>query len=301
MESALLCVGFLLIPLWPRCAVMTAARALGCLGFTLARSERRIALANVDLAFGDTLTAAEKAAIVRCSFQSMARVMLDYFWFSLWTRRRILRHVTFESSLDPFLANGAVIAVTAHFGNWEVMGQAAAVHGAPTLSIAAPIKNPFADRVVSWFRRTAGQTVAYRKGAVRAMIQELKKGGRVALLMDQNIPVEEGGVFVPFFGLPVPVSKIIGPLASKTNALVMFCFSSADRQGHYRIYSNGSVGPGVLASEAEAVTATLTLAIEAAIRDNPGEWLWMYRRWRHIPEGAPAERYPYYARRLKPA
>ena len=37
-------------------------------------------------------------------------------------------------------------------------------------------------------------------------------------------------------------------------------------------------------------------AIEAEVRARPELWLWMYKRWKYIPEGEEPDRYPFYAR-----
>jgi hypothetical protein len=46
----------------------------------------------------------------------------------------------------------------------------------------------------------------------------------------------------------------------------------------------------------ETVTRSILAAIEAEVRQNPQFWLWMYKRWKLIPDGESADGYPYYAR-----
>ena len=114
--------------------------------------------------------------------------------------------------------------------------------------------------------------------------------------MDQNTEPREGGEFVDFFHLPVPVSRIVGLLAAKTGAHVVFAFCSADRHGHYHMRTAGPVLSGITSSDISTVTQQVTRVIEEEVRNHPGQWLWMYRRWRFIPPGRDAAGYPFYAR-----
>ena len=97
-EAALLLLAFLLIPLLPRVCVVGLARFCGWSAYHLGRGLRRVALANLDVVYGDRLDAAAKQAIARESFCTFALMTLDVFWFSIQTARRIDRVVSRDES-----------------------------------------------------------------------------------------------------------------------------------------------------------------------------------------------------------
>lgn len=295
-ECILLCLGLLVFPFLPRPALLRLARWLGTAAFHVDTRSRNIALANLDSAFGPALPAADKEAVVRRSFHVFAQVMLDLFWFSAFARKRILAHVTLDDSFRHYLDTEPVIAVTAHFGNWEVMGQAASAHGRPSVSVMAPLENPFATWILKRFRGATGQQVAEREGAVRTLIRALRHKGRVALLMDQNTLPEEGGVFVPFFGLPVPVSKAVHALSAHTGAAIVLTFCRANPDGSYTAFARPPLPPARADDPEEKITGLITNVVEEEIRKHPEQWLWMYKRWKFVPPGAPRDKYPYYAK-----
>ena len=126
------------------------------------------------------------------------------------------------------------------------------------------------------------------------MLKVLREGKMVAMLLDQDTRVQEGGVFVDFFGLPVPISQAAASLSARLNIPVVLAFCRCDARGHYRAYSRAPLQPGP-GESAVAFTQRVAASVEEEIRQQPGEWLWMYKRWKRKAPGTPPERYPFYA------
>jgi KDO2-lipid IV(A) lauroyltransferase len=279
--------------------VRRLAAWVGDAAYNLAGAERRVALANLEIAFGGRLPDAEKARIARQCFRSCALVGLDLFWFSRLTRKRLQDWVTFDPSFEHYFQTRPGIAVTAHLGNWEVMGLATGLRGHPAASVAMPLANPFVDRAVNRIRGLTGQTVVERAGAARKLLRRLREGGRAAFLLDQNTLPAEGGGFAPFFGLPAPVSLAAEVLARRSGAPVVPAFCVEDGRGRYRAYAKPPIAIGADAGEGHAGTAAILATVEEEVRKWPDQWNWIYKRWKYIPAEAPAGRFPFYAERLR--
>ncbi len=277
------------------------ARRLGAAAFRVARRDRRIALANLDLAYGEMLSAAEKLDIARGSFMAMARTLLDVLWLSRDGATRLRQWVRIPESLLARLSSGRPhILVTAHLGNWEALGQALTLAGVPLMSVAAPLANPAVDRLFLRLRERTGQIIVPREGAVRPLLRHLKQNGKVALLLDQNTKPKEGGVFADFFGRPVPVSAAPAVLALRTGAEICFGYALPLDDGAYEARLTGVIEPaksaGTPTPEAvEALTRRIVALTEEAVRRNPRLWLWSYKRWKYIAPGRSREEYPFYA------
>lgn len=288
-------LGLAVVPFLPRRCILALSRALGNLGFSLCAKLRGIALANLDCAYRASLNRNEKVEIARESFRTFVLVVLDLFWFSVFTSRRISRWVKYDTSFNEYFNSKPAIAVTGHLGNWEIMGLAASFRGHPSLSVFAPLANPVATHVLTKLRSGTGQMTASKHGAVRAMLENLKAGGRVAVLVDQNTLPSEGGEFVSFFDLPAPVSRVAASLSGRTGAVIVptYCVSCEDGMYELRARPGFKCRDGAISETVQAVTREL----ELIIRKHPGQWLWMYKRWKHVPEGADINRYPGYAKR----
>lgn len=279
---------------------MWLSRGIATLAFACSRVHRRIAFANLDLAFGESMPKSRKSEIVRECLQTSALMFLDIFWFNAFSARRIKKYVSYDPLIDEYLQQSPLVVITGHFGNWEIAGLMAAVQGWPLLSVAAPLKNATANVLINWARRRTGQRIAKQKGAIKAVIRELKNGGLTALLMDQNTLPRKGGKFVTFFGLPVPVSNAAATLCVKTGASMIFGFCIADRKGHYRMEAFPPVRVGPDALREEDVTQSIANWFEQTIIKYPGKWVWTYRRWRYVPDGGDISKYPFYAKHLPP-
>jgi KDO2-lipid IV(A) lauroyltransferase len=295
-ESVLLLLGLATIPFLPRRAVVFLAACSGAAAYRLCRGLRRIALANLDLAYGAKIDAVRKEQIARDSFRTFALVALDLFWFSVFSKRRLPKYVEFhESFMALAQCSESLVAVTAHLGNWEILGQALATSGRRVVSVATPLKNGFADGIVNRIRRAAGQFIQPREGALKQLLRELRDGACVALVVDQNTPPHEGGIFIEFFGLPVPVTKAPAFLTLRSpSKLTTIGYSVPLKGGHYKAFAT-PIGP-LKATTVEEGTREISDVLENIIRAHPGNWLWMYKRWKYIPEGACADAYPFYAK-----
>lgn len=301
-ETWLVRFALMVVPRFSRKGVVRWAAVIGWIAARIPLRERHMALANLDIAFSDSKSATEKRAIYQASCRTFALVLLDIFWFSRDTRERVLEWTTFDPGLDELFQKKAHLCVTAHLGNWELLGHAVSVRGYPLSSVAAPLVNPAVDVHFAKVRKASGQIIIPREGALRTMLRTLKEQGKVGVLLDQNTPPHEGGVFVDFFGLPAPMSDAAASLALKTQADVLFGFCIPDETGKYYVHTASPIRITDVQGEIkDAQTLWLTRAIakttEEAIRTHPGAWLWMYRRWRYIPEGADRERFPFYAKK----
>jgi len=295
-EIILVQIGLLIIPLLPRRIILGIARTLGSLVFRCARRDRRVALANVDLVYGDRMTGAAKHDLARAAFCSYALTMLDLFWFTIFRQRRLARYMEIDPAVRHTLAE-AVILITAHFGNWEVMGQAASREGYRLAGVAKPIANPVVDAMLNRGRSRDGQIVIPREGAMRRIVKLIRGGQnyKLALLLDQETMPKEGGVFVEFFGVPTPISGAPAELALRLNLpmAMIFCRWDQDR-AKYLVYGS-PVFRGEPGMTGESLTSDIAQRVEEEIRRHPESWLWMYKRWKHKLPGFPVERYPFYA------
>ena len=140
------------------------------------------------------------------------------------------------------------------------------------------------------------------RGAVRGLLRALHNKKYIALLLDQNTKPADGGVFVDFFGLPVPMSTSAAILAERVNAPIVPLFCLERPGGDYLIYalppfkvvaSRGAGHDHILET-----TQKIAAVFQQEIEKHPDQWMWMYKRWKHIKPGMAAEAYPFYAKPL---
>jgi len=296
-EAAAFRAALAVIPQFPRCVVLGLAWLGGNLGFLFDRRGRQIGMANLDIAFGDSKSAAGKKKILRRSFITFTRTLIDVIWFGTSPEKRLTKYVELDDSMQQLFCEKNQICITAHFGNWEVVGQIMALHKFPFHSIAMPVKNPEVDRLLIARREVTGQKIIPREGALRKLLGVLRSNGKTAFLVDQNTEENEGGIWADYFGLPVPVTPAPAALAAKTGSEIFIGFCAPLRGGRYRVYITETIKPPESAGEdtTRALTQQILSAIEREVSKHPEHWLWMYKRWKTKNRPDDSGRYPFYA------
>lgn len=270
----------------PRPLCLALGGGFGRLAYRLDRSHRRIALANLDIAFGRTKSPAEKDRIARASLASFGRVVFDVVKLSHYSRKAVFRLVDIEGreNLLQALAGGrGVLMFSAHFGNWEVLPTVAGAK-VPFHAIVRALDNPYIDRHLSRLRTRLGALIINKFGASRPILQALRRGEIVCILIDQNV-LRSQALFVDFFGRPAGTTPGLAAFQAKTGAalLPVFC-RPRGRRYVLRVLPT----PHIEASERRAddvlkITGFCTKIVEQEIRRYPEAWLWIHKRWNARP------------------
>jgi KDO2-lipid IV(A) lauroyltransferase len=151
--------------------------------------------------------------------------------------------------------------------------------------VVRPLDNPWIDRLVQKRREMAGNRMIGKKEFVRSTLEALKSNGTVGIFVDQNSQFDQG-VFVDFFGVPARSGATFAKLAAHTGATVIPGFAvwiEAERRYRLKFYP-----PLELTGDVAEDTQRVQSAVERAVREYPDQWLWIHRRWKARPPGAPA-------------
>jgi Kdo2-lipid IVA lauroyltransferase/acyltransferase len=266
---------------------------------------RRMVLANLALVFPER-SPAERRRLGRTSLGNSFLTPLELLWFAHHPERLRpaidLSAPTTQTMLAEFAGDQprqGCIFMSPHVGSWEFAGQTIALSGLPMHAVAARVRNAVTDRAVNQARQAWGMRIIPARGAVRGLVGAIRAGHAVGLLVDQNTQPDQGGVFVPFFGLPVAVTRAPAALARKLNCPIILGVALRLPDGRFQLDVEAVVRqPAAFASD-ETLTAELVRLQEAVILRHPEQYLWFYDRWRLIPADCPPDnraRYPYYAR-----
>lgn len=295
-ERAAVHLAMAVIPRLPRCGILALATLGGRAGYLFDSRSRKIGLANLDVVFGEAKTAAEKKRILKTSFITMVRTLIDTFWFAHHSEQRLEKYISLDENSQVFFQDKAHICITAHFGNWEIIGQMSGYKKTPLHSIATPVKNETVNKHFIRAREATGQIIIPRKGAVRKLLGILRKGGKTAFLADQNTQEKDGGIWVDFFGLPAPVTAAPALLSSRTDTEILIGFCMPQPGGRYRIYVTATFdSPDDSHEETiRQLTEQITRTTEDEIRRHPQYWLWMYKFWKRAKPGGDLSGYPWY-------
>ncbi len=265
-------------------------------------SYRRLLDANLAVAFPDWDGSRRQSVAVR-SLRNVCCTFLEFIWF-MPRHERIVDYVTIDDDVLQLLRVAAdndsgSIFLTPHLGNWEFANLVINAHGLHTTSVYAKINNPYVERTIISGRTRFGAELITERGAAKAIMRLLRGGKTVGLLIDQNTRPRHGGIFVDFFSVPVPVSRVPATFARKAGVpVIVLCCVRDDRD---RLHFKAVALPrsGAEYESDDALIADINRQTEIWIRGCPDQYLWLYRRWLYRPEdidAATRAKYPYYSK-----
>lgn len=276
----------------PYGAVRPIGRMLGWLAYVGSPSRRRRTRSHIDAALGE-LSPAERRRVLHGTYASMGMVLMESLWAPSYddARHGPLIQLEDPAALESMAAQAkaekrGLLLITAHLGCWEMLASWLMRRtGLPFLTVASEPSIEALREPMRRHREASGARLAWRGEAGMALMRHLRGGGLAVILADHNLRGE--GVAVPFFHAPAHSLLAPARLALASGAVVSTGF--AYRQPGGRVMAR--VDPPFQLPKPSRdkqerqrqeveLTAQYVRRIELAIRRDPGQWLWMHRRWR---------------------
>ena len=276
----------------PRRLARASGITLGLLVYLLHGRLRQVGMRNLALAFPG-MPRGERRRILRGEYISLGRQLAEVCLFPSYTRENVKQVVIYEGfeNFERASARGkGVLFLTAHLGGWELSAFAHSLQGHPLSIVMRSLDNPRVDRLIQSYRTMHGNRTVDKDDFVRGLLAAMRNGETVGILMDTNMTPPQG-VFVDFFGIPAYTASGLARIALRTDAAVIPGFTVWDSTLRKYILRFDSpvelVRTGDLQADVVANTAKFTKVIEDYVRRYPDQWLWVHRRWKTRPEGAP--------------
>src|SRR6202789_3319351 len=274
----------------PRRWARAAGAGLGALAFVLTSRLRRTGERNLQLAYPASDDAWRKR-ILRQLYRNLGLQLAEFCVMSRYTpasTRSLVRYDGLEHYLAAREKGRGVLVVTGHLGAWELSSFYHSLMGYPMSLVIRRLDNPRVDAFVNEIRTRHGNRVIHKDDFARGLITAMHAGETVGILMDTNMTPPQG-VFVPFFGVPACTASGLARVALHSGAAVLPGFLLWEESEQKYVLHFGPelslLRTGDAAADIAANTALFTAAIKSYIRQYPGQWLWVHRRWKTRPEG----------------
>jgi KDO2-lipid IV(A) lauroyltransferase len=278
-------------------SLASCGEKLGLIGFHLLRGWRRVAFANLNLALGKEKNKDEIHWICRELFKNIVKDMMEACRLNDLKDSYFKNLVRFEGKqhLDNALKGGkGVIALSAHLGNFPLMGARFTNEGYALSVVIRDQENPkIAADAVSLRDSLGIETIPDkpRLTCVSRCFKALKENRILLLQIDQNAPATEA--WVDFFGCLVPTFKGPALFSMRTGAPILPVFMRRNSNNLHQITIHPPFTLNITGNAEKDITsntARLTKLIEAAIREYPEQWLWIYRRFKRARDILTGER-----------
>ncbi|MFN3480767.1 MAG: lysophospholipid acyltransferase family protein, partial [Thermodesulfovibrionales bacterium] len=212
---------------------LRTGKVLGLMLYYFWRRRREIAIENVRRACSSGVITGTPEEIVRKNFEELGQSVIEIVKIYFGRGKGILDNISFKGleNIEKAKNKGrGIIFITGHCGNWELLALATSLKLTPVSVVARRLNNPFLNNLIERLRSRYGNTVIYKKGALKEIIKTLRKNGSVGILIDQAVLPEEG-IIVDFLGRPAWTTKMPVLIARKTGSPILPVFIKRNDKG----------------------------------------------------------------------
>ena len=263
-------------------------KALGQFAYFISKKHQKIINNNLDLAFDKKLSPEEKKEIGVSAFINLVDTTFGIIKRDNMPKERVLQNITFENEeiVKKYQQEGKqFIFVTGHYGNWELLSQAIAIHFDLTLvGVGRELDSKVMDNVLKKNRERFNVEMVYKKGAMKGCIRAISQKKTIGILVDQHLHIDQS-IVVDFFNHQANHTPIASILARKFNIDLIPAYISTSNYEQYviKFYKPiKSLKTDNQEEDLKDMSISQAEIMEKVIRKNPKQWFWMHKRWKEF-------------------
>ena len=271
----------------PQAALLWLGRRIGALLRWIPSARRRIAATNIALCF-PALDASERDALVDANLRDIGLMLVEFALGWMASDRRmasIPTRIEGLEHLEEARAQGkGVLLVGGHFSHLELCARLVSQR----IRIAGMYRR-MDSAVFEWVvlrARLRYAAAMFDKDDIRGTVKYLRGGGTLWYAPDQDMRSKDS-VFVPFFGVPAATITATHHLARLSGAVVIPFFHQRLPHGQGYVLRLAAPLRNFPGDDVLADTARVNACIEQMVREAPGQYLWVHKRFKTRPPGEP--------------
>ncbi len=239
-------------------------------------------MSNLQLAFPEK-TVEERKIIAKKFYRNLCDTFLEAIKLLSMSSKQLSKRFSADYSLLHHIYNQGK-SCQIHLGhnfNWE-WGNAHISLSTKFnfLGVYMPIETKSIDRFFKKLRSKFGTHLLAANNMRNAMLPYRDKQYTLALIADQNPSNLNKAHWVTFFGKQTPFLIVPEKNARRINLPVVFATIKKIKRGYYQCIFKMLAENPIDTKETE-ITTLFVRNIENYIKDQPENWLWSHRRWKH--------------------
>lgn len=241
-------------------------------------------LANLSLVYPEN-SAKQNKKILADVWENLGRTVAEYAHldkFAPFTEKARI-DIENEEALRKLIADGTqCIFVSGHIANWELMAVTLFQAGLRSATVYRAANNPIVDEKIIELRANvmSRYLIPKSKRSSRGLIRSLNNGLSVCMLVDQK---QGDGIAVPFMGHPAMTGPGTARMALKFGIpIVPLSIKRRGKSARFTFKVHEPIrfeATGNAEEDTARLTAKINDALSSIIHANPGQWLWLHRRW----------------------
>lgn len=251
----------------------------------LMKRRYRIAERNVERCFPE-LQAQQRQVILDDCFRSLARGLFEIAWSWSASDKAILKMGDvdgLENLLQARKKGKGVLMVSAHISCLEIGARILGCRYHEMKGMYRPLKSP----VLEWYQTRARS--AYSQGMIskremRSAVRYIRQGGVLWYAPDQDFGPDQSE-FVPFFGIQTATLTASHRMPKMSACPVVPMFPLYDVETRRYTVKILPALTDYPSTDPVRDLARVNAVMERHVREAPGQYWWIHRRFKSRPEG----------------
>ncbi len=283
-------IASLVLPLIPARVGYALFSSIGDIAYLVAKGARASVVANLGVVLGPDTDQARLNGTARQVFRNASKNYFDLFRLPHLRASEVEKILTIHDweRLERAMSMGkGLVLATAHFGNFDLVGQVLAGRSFRVTALAEPLQPPQLFRLVTSLRNSQGLNFEpVGPAALRAVIRALRRGEIVGLACDRDL--QGNGLSLPFFGREARLPAGAVFLALKTGAPIVPAFVVREKNNTFTAFIEEPMVFGKTDNEEKTVrkgARMMASLLEKYIGLYPDQWVVFESIWKQ-PRGA---------------
>ena len=214
-------------------------------------------------------------------YGNYGRILAEYPFLEKFRKNKLSKYIEIEGAenLEKIKREKKrVVFISGHFNNFELMALQIEKAGINLCAIYRPLNNMFLNNTMEEIRKNFICKNQIKKGrsGTRQIIENLKKGNSVALMIDQRV---REGIKTNFFGKEASTTTIPAQLIRKYKCDLVPIYIERRKKYYFKMFISEPIKIGRNKSINE-ITEHLNKILEKMILKNIDQWIWTHDRWK---------------------
>lgn len=253
--------------------------------YLIAIPKNRVIKANLDLVFDNKLKSEEIKEIQKYSYYNMLLWLNSQIENFSANEEEMKKNFTFENReiIDNLIKeNKKIILISAHFGNIEAFGYGINKYVTKIVHLVRELNSKKLDEFVQKSRTISGIEIAYKKNAMKQMVNALKNNKVISMIVDQSVNSRDG-VEVKFLGKKANQTNSVAKLSRRFDAYIVPMAIFNQENGTYKIKFYNPIEPIKTDNQEDDIKVSTQLqadALSKIILEDPKQWFWPHKRFK---------------------
>ncbi|MCT7493201.1 LpxL/LpxP family acyltransferase [Aliarcobacter cryaerophilus] len=268
----------------PKFLMKIVLRFFAFFAYKFNKKHLKIARANLDLVYGNSISKERKEQIIYNSYKSLVFNMYEFIENQRISKDELLAKADIlnkEIIEKAFKDNRKIIYITAHYGGWEITLPYIALMFGEIAVVNRKMNNPYMQKRYAEARTKNKITMLDKKSAAKGMLQAFKDNKSIAMVIDQHIRT---GIEIDIIGIKDLATDATARMALKFDAIIIPIFTVNNGFRDWTIEVQEPIDVKTYEFKSDDKIKELTQIqndiVSKQIFEKPDFWLWQHKRFK---------------------